>query len=354
VRAYLRQTFEQVPPAKQKLLAQLELPRGIIARYRQSVQSKLALIGSDANAAEDLQREMEQQASQLDKQLDTTLAEIRTVFDGMRARGDTFIEGNFNVLRALRRVNKDALWTEFQTDVLGNALDRIRSISDEYSGALVDSSRVYWRTVIERLNKMEALLREEASSMDAATYADQREALQAAMSLVDVELKSGGDRRMVESIQSNFEQNVRGFTISAAGGIGGALAFILAHLTVGGVAAYPLALLGATLGPFVIAAGGAGALWFWGKAVREAKDRLKGQISELETSYRDALATLTSRERNRLLQYGKQILAPVFSQLQALGDRYRDQQARLDAFLDRAKGLETEINAVKVTQGRGT
>ena len=45
-----------------------------------------------------------------------------------------------------------------------------------------------------------------------------------------------------------------------------------------------------------------------------------------------------------------QILAPVFSQLQALAQRYKDQQAQLDSFVDRAKGLETEINAVKLAQ----
>jgi hypothetical protein len=38
--------------------------------------------------------------------------------------------------------------------------------------------------------------------------------------------------------------------------------------------------------------------------------------------------------------------------VKTLGDRYRDRQARLDSFTDRAKGHETEINGVKVMQGR--
>src|SRR5260221_13174247 len=110
VRAYLRQTFEQVPPAKQKLLTQLDLLRTVTARYRQSIQTRLALIGNDANAAEDLQREMEQQASALDKQLASTLAEIRSVFDAMQRRGAAFIERNFNVIRAIRRGKKEVVW----------------------------------------------------------------------------------------------------------------------------------------------------------------------------------------------------------------------------------------------------
>src|SRR5579859_6683832 len=110
VRDYLRQTFEQVPPAKQKLVTQLELLRTISGRYKQAIQAKLSLIGNDANAAEDLQREMEEQASGLDKQLDATLKDIWLVFSGMQQRGHSFIERNFSVIRALRRVNNDTLW----------------------------------------------------------------------------------------------------------------------------------------------------------------------------------------------------------------------------------------------------
>src|SRR5260221_6384453 len=241
VRAYLRQTFEQVPPAKQKLLTQLELLRTLAARYRQSMQDKLTLIGSDANAAEDLQREMEQQASALDKQLQATLEEIRSVFSAMQQRGASFIKRNFSVIRAIQRLNNDMLWAEFEAEVLGDTLSQIRGISEQYANALVDGSRVYWRSVIELLNRMEALLREEAPTMDAASYATQREALQAAMTMADVELNMAGDKRVLEIIQSNFEQNVRGFTFSAAGGIGGAVPFILAHLTIGPGTAFPLA-----------------------------------------------------------------------------------------------------------------
>jgi small GTP-binding protein len=347
VRTYLRQTFEQVPPAKQKLLTQLELLRTVSARYRQSIQNRLALIGNDANAAEDLQREMEQQASTLDKQLASTLTEIHSVFDAMQRRGAAFIERNFNVIRAIRRVNKDVLWQEFESEVLGNTLDQIRGISEHYANALVDGSRVYWRSVIERLNKMDALLKEEASNMDAASYAEQREALQAAMTMVDVELRSAGDKRVVEAIQSNFEQNVRGFTVSTASSLGGLIALILAHLTPLAPSAYPLAALGAALGPVVIAVGGVGAVWFWRKAVRDATEKLNGQIRELEDSYKQNLQTLTSRERNRLLQEGRQILAPVFSQLQALAQRYKDQQSQLNAMGERARSIESGVNEIK-------
>src|SRR5262249_37456066 len=142
VRDYLRQTFEQVPPAKQKLLTQLDLLRTTVARYREAVQQKLAIIGHDANAAEDLQRQMKQPASGLDTQRDATLKDIRLVFSGMQQRGHSYIERNFSVIRALRRVNNDELWAEFEREVIVDTLEKIRAISEQYANGLVDSSRV--------------------------------------------------------------------------------------------------------------------------------------------------------------------------------------------------------------------
>lgn len=351
VRAYLRQTFEQVPPAKQKLLTQLDLLRTINAKYRQSIHNKLALIGNDTDAAENLQREMEQQAAALDRQLDSTIKDMHAVFIGVQRRGEDYISKHINVMRAVRgRMDKEALRKEFDADVIGKALDQISSISEHYANAIVDGGRAYWRSVIERLNKMEALLREEASNMDAAAYADQRAALQAAQTMADVEMKGYTDNTVIESLQTSFEQNVRNFTYSAASGIGGAIAAILGILTPGALHLYPLAALGFAVGAPIMVLGGGAAYWFWRKAVNDARKQLAKSIDELEDSYKQSLVSLTTQERNRLLQYGKQILSPVFSQLQTLARRYKEQQAQLDTFHDRAVGLEAEINAVEMAK----
>jgi len=350
VRAYLRQTFEQVPPAKQKLLTQLDLLRTITAKYRQSIQTKLALIGSDTNAAENLQREMEQQAASLDKQLDSTTKEIERVFNDVRLRGRGFIDKRLNVLRATRGMDKEAIRKEFETEVVGKTFDQVSHLSEQYVNAVVDGSRAYWRSVIERLNKMEALLREEAANMDAATYADQRAALQAAMTMADVEMKSYTDNRLLDTIQANFDQNVRGFAYSAAGGLVGTIAAILSILTPGALALHPLAAIGFAVGLPAMIIGGGAAYAFWRRAVNEARKQLDSSVQELENTYKQSLVSLTTRERNRLLQYGKQILAPVFSQLETLGRRYKEQQSQLDTFGDRAKGIESEINEIKIEQ----
>ena len=347
VRTHLRETFEQVPPAKQKLSTQLELAKRVTAKYVGDVQSKLNLIGADTNAAEDLQREIEQQAANLDKQLNNTLADVRKVFDGMRGRGEKFVEKNIKVVRAtFRGMDKDAIQKEFEQDVVGDTLKRLATTQEFYINALVDSGRAYWRGVLDRLSKMDALLREEAASMDAATYADQRASVQTAMLMADSEMKGYSNQQVIDSIQTNFEQNVRNFTYGAASGVGGLLALILSIATPGALHLYPLAVLGALGGGVALVVGGGAALLAWRSAVNRSKTQLKEKIDGLESSVKDSLIKMTNHERSRLLQYGKQILSPVFSQLEALAKRYRDQQTEIASFNDRLASLAKEIEAI--------
>ncbi len=348
VRGYLRQTFEQVPPAKQKLLTQLDLFRTMTGRYRATIGARLSLVSSDTMQAEDLQKEMEGQAASLDKQLAEALTEMKSVFEGIRKRGNSFIDTNLSVTRALRGADNEKMRVDFEKQVIGGSLDSLKTISEHYVNAVVDGGRNYWRSVIERLNKMEAMLREEATTLDAATYADQRAALQAALAMADVELKTYTNDAVIEGLQANFAQNVRGFVLSVTGVMSGLVAFLLSAATGIGAAHGLTILFGVIFAPVAVLGGGIGAAIFFRKATNDAKKELEGSIQALEDSYRKSLQDLTSRERSRLLQYGKQILAPVFSQLGVLAERYRDQQGQLDTFTDRAKGLETEINAVQV------
>ena len=348
VRAYLRDVFAQVPPARQKLSTRLDLLRSILARYRSVVQSRLDLIGHDRDSAEALQGEIEQQAKDLDRQLTAAVAEVVSVLDGVRERGLKFIDDHINVIRAaFRGMDREKLAAEFTRNVLGEAPQRIASAQEHYVNALVDGSRAYWRNVLERLSKLDALLREELSGMDAAAYADQRAALQQALTLANIELRSYTDNRLIQDIEAQFDENVRGFTYGAVSGTGGAIAVILSLAGAAAPGAIPpLAVLGLVFGVPAIAIGGGLAWRYWRKSVADAKKKLETKVQEFGDTYRGALARLTTDERYRLVQYGQQILAPVFSQLGAVGNRYRDQQAALDALGGRAGDIEKALDAL--------
>lgn len=348
VRRYLRDTFEQVPPAQQKLKAPLALARTMIDKYTADLNKKLSLIGQNTTTAEDLKREISNQATGLDSQLDSTLKEVTRIFEGVRQRGSDFIDKNIRVLQAaLRGVKKADLQQEFERTVIADTAERLRVTQETYMNALVDSGRAYWRGVVDRLSRMETLLKEEAPSMDAAAYADQRAALQSALATAGVELGSYADQGLLKEIQTNYEDNVRSFAAYSASAIGGLVALILAIATPGVLAAHPLAVIGAVIGTPVFLIGGGVAVAAWLRAVNGAKRKLNDQTAELEKKVKDALNTVTISERNRLTQYGGQILAPVFSQLAALGSRYRDEQSQLQVFTNGLDQTQREIDQVR-------
>ncbi|HLA42422.1 MAG TPA: hypothetical protein VJZ27_03240, partial [Aggregatilineales bacterium] len=61
-----------------------------------------------------------------------------------------------------------------------------------------------------------------------------------------------------------------------------------------------------------------------------------------------ALQDLTDRERSRLLQYGQQILAPVFGHLEVIAGDYRKQQTKLEALQKEADTLRQEIERIQI------
>ncbi|NOG49300.1 MAG: hypothetical protein HND48_07510 [Chloroflexi bacterium] len=120
------------------------------------------------------------------------------MFQALRERGMAFIDANLSVRLFGGAPSKERLQAEFQDQVLGRASRDISDAASAYVNALVDNSRVYWRGVIDRLNRLKDVLEGEVLGFDATTYAQQREGLDEAIRIAETELKSyesgAGDR----------------------------------------------------------------------------------------------------------------------------------------------------------------
>lgn len=333
VRAHLRGVFQEAPPAKQKLLAQLDLGERIVKNYQEIVQRKADLVNADTAKVREVERELDQQALGLDAQLQQARAEIERVFEGMRQRGMNFIDTHLSLSKIGRAPKREALQAEFQDVVVGRALRDITEATSGYINAVIDNSRLYWRSVIDRLNQLRDLMEQELTGLDAGVYAEQRENLQEAIRIAEAELKSYSTGRVAAEIQDIFQANLSRFTTSAAAAVIGLILTVLAVFVPGGAIGatviYSTATLAFVVGAPLAAIGSVFALRYYRRVTRDAKRDLHERIDQLEKAYFDALNDLTSRERSRLTQYGKQVLTPIFSRLEVLGQRYAAQQAAL-------------------------
>ncbi len=352
VREYLRKTFERVPPAKQKLYTQLDFLDSIIQRYITVLDRQIALITSDTALAQDLRRELEQQAESLNDHLDMARRDLDAVFADLRTRGERFIQEHLTVQRAAQTLDRDAMQRAFERAVVGNTLERITRISEEYVNRVVDNSRRYWRSILNRLNDLETMLDQEVGSIDATGYAEQRAALQDAIAVADRELHSYTADSLAENLRNTFRSNLLRFSTGFTAALGGIVAVVLGVAAKGAVTAAAGSILATfVVGPALLVGGGTAAMLYWRKIKRDALEELERRLDALQHSYNEAMVDLTNRERSRLVQYGQQILSPVFSQLTVLKERHSAQKATLENYAAESRQLRQELDQIEVSMG---
>lgn len=345
VRAHLRGVLSEAPPAKQKLLAQLDTANRTVKHYYDEAKAKYDLIGADTTKVRDIQRELEQQSGGINAQLTRARADIDAVFEAMRMRGLEFINKYLSLRNIGRGLNREALQAEFTETVVGRATRDIETATNDYITVLIDNSRHYWRGVIDRLNQLRDLMQQEISGLDAGMYAEQREALEDAIRIAEGELRSYSTGRVIGEMQQHFSANTNGFLIGFSTAIIGALVTLLAIAAPGPVVG--LAAAATLIAAPAAALGGYFAYRYYRRVVRDTKDDMNKRIDAIEKAYHDALDDLTRKERSRLTEYGKQVLTPIFSRLTVLSERYAAQADGFHKFLEQSATLRRGIEELK-------
>ncbi|MDQ7025386.1 MAG: dynamin family protein [Anaerolineae bacterium] len=350
VRAHLRGVYAEAPPAKQKLMAQLDTTNRIIQNHHDGAADKARLVSTDIIKVQDVKKELEQQSLGLERRMKEAAVEIDTVLEGVRRRGMNFVDTHLTVRKLGRGLDRVKLQEEFEEVVIGRSLRDIGDAAEGYINAVVDQSRLYWRGVVDRLNRIQDLMEQEAGGLDKGIYAEQRESLQNAIRIAESELKSYSSGEIVTTMKNSFDTNMgnfQGLALMSVGGLAVALIAVLAPGPLIGAASGPFA-------PFVFAVGGAVALIAGIPAIRsvrrmtrQAKKEFNERIDELLKNYHKALDDLTKKERNRLNQYGNQVLTPVFSRLEVLSQRYENQQLKLEKLQREIKDLRSRIDDLK-------
>lgn len=346
VRAHLRATFEQVPPARQKLGAQLDLAQRQMAKHHERLETRLDLIGRNRDQTAQIELELETHAAAMDAQLAAGTAQIGRLLGEVRQRGMRFIDANFKVRMPGQPSNDEALRGEFEEHVIGRALDQINDISNDYVNALVDSNRRYWQNIVRRLSQLDDILQQDVRGVDGGVYSEQRQALQEAIAIADVEMGAYSNTQMLNVMQERFKTNVTGLGTSLGVGLGGLIAALLGIATPGALTVFPLAMIGFVGGVAFALGGGGFALSYWRRLRQDVKRDFNGQMDIFERGYGQAMAELTERERSRLLQYGHQILDPVFSRFEVIAQAAERDVQILDGLSAQLEALRREIETV--------
>ncbi len=348
VKAHLRGVFAQTPPAQQKLLAQLDTTAQVVRRYVRQLEEKYDAVSADSTRAKTIRSELEQQSVSLADPLKSARLEIDKVFQALRERGMAFIDANLSVRLFGGAPSKERLQAEFQDQVLGRASRDISDAASAYVNALVDNSRVYWRGVIDRLNRLKDVLEGEVLGFDATTYAQQREGLDEAIRIAETELKSYESGQVIGDMHRLFESNLSGLRNSLLSAFGGLVVLLLGlagGALPGGVAAAPLAIPAVIAGAVLALPGSLLMIRYLRRIAVETKQDFNQRIDRLQKTYHAALDDLTNKERSRLAQYGIQVLTPIFSRLETVAAQSKERLEKFRTFDQRIDALRDTVEA---------
>jgi small GTP-binding protein len=344
VKAHLRGVYSEALPAKQKLLAEITTAERIMRSHVETAHEKTSLVTLNFSKVKGIEGEMDSQSVGLDTRQREVSQNITKVLEGIRSRGMTFIDSNFNVFRFSNGKSQEDLQKEFQEVVVGRSMRDINELANGYINTVIDQSRLYWNSVIERLNKLQDLLEQKKGGYDAGVYAEQRENLEEAIRIAETEMQNNTSDKMLSDLATTFKGYDTTFKRGSLVSLGGIVAIAIA--APGGLIAAPAIGL-AILGSIFTVGGGIPAIRAFLKATNGAKSDLNQRIDALIQRYNEALEELTRKERNRLSQYGKQQLVPIFSRLEALSKEYADKQSELEAYTRQIEALKRRIDALE-------
>ena len=150
----------------------------------------------------------------------------------------------------------------------------------------------------------------------------------------------------LEELRSTSLARFNGVATSSVTAIGGLLVAVLGVAAPGpvlGVGAAALALPAVVIGAPLAAIGGFLATRRYRRLARATREEFDAQIRHMQVSLRDAMQEMTQQERNRLTQYGQQVLVPVYSRLDMLGNRDLDRSDVLQGHLDAIARLRATL-----------
>ena len=347
VRAYLRSVYAQARPAKLKLLNELDTTERILKQYIAKARDKTLLVSGNKDKVKGVESELEAQAAGIASGRMRTLEEIDRVLEGVRERGLTFIDKHFTVRRALNRAKREELEAEFSQVVIGRSMRDLNEVATSYVTTIVDNSRMYWKGVLERLNRLQEYLEQRMGAMDAAIYAEQRENLEEAIRLAERELQANTSARVLDDFEKQFSMSMRSLMINGAATAGGLLAMAVAVATPGGLAAFPLVIPALVAGGVATVVFGVPTILKVREANQKLKEELNRRIDGMKKSYHEALEEITAKEINRMRQFSLSQLAPIYGQLENLIKECQENEQNLVAYERQLQALRKRIEAVE-------
>jgi small GTP-binding protein len=336
--SYIHDSLDEDERLRLKLLNPLGVATFLGKQYLQVVASRLDLLSTDLTMLADVEADLEEYKSDMQRDFSYRMADIDNVLLEMVQRGDAYFDETLRLARVFDLMNKDRIQREFAQRVVGNVpLDIERKVT-ELIDWLVDADLRQWQGVTDHLAEQRRLHKDRIvgdSTADAFHY-DRERLMQSVGREAQRVVESFDKTQEAQAMAEATQVAVAASAAIEVGAVGlGALVAILATTMAADVTGILLSSLIAVLGLFVIP-----------RRRRQAKADLHTRVSALREQLSISLRSQFGHEMERSVQQINDAIAPYTRFVRSERGRLLATQTELQSIKDELDSLKGRVDGI--------
>ena len=203
---YLVDTLDETEKVRLKLANPLGVGNRLAHTYIEATQARLDLLGDDFTALDDIERQLDLYAEDMEREFRFRLSDVDTILHEFELRGQDFFDETLRLPRALDLMNKSKIKSDFEQKVVADAPQRIEDKVQEIIDWMVASELRQWKAVNDSLENRRTQHSDRLVGEIGSFDFDREKLLdtvgRAARRTVDGYDKSAEANRMAESVQT--------------------------------------------------------------------------------------------------------------------------------------------------------
>lgn len=334
---YLRQVLDQSERVRLKLENPVGVAERVMSRAEVNVGARLDLIADDIATLGDIERQLGVYEDDVHREFKLRLADIDTVLHGLELRGIDFFDERLRLNRLPSLFDKEALQSEFEKAVVGEAPAEIEQKVEALIDWLVASDLNQWQAVVSHVNRRQSVHADRVVGEVGTRFDYDRAALLETLGRASKESLESYDRALeANEMAASVQKAVTGTALAEAGALGlGATVALMASSTAVDVTGLAAAGLLAVVGLLILPV-----------RRRRAKADLRETIGALRSKIMNGLTRQFDVEAAKSLSRIRETIGPYDRFVRAEKSELEGQRDRLTELGRRLRDLKDRIVAV--------
>lgn len=335
--AWLEQTLDDVERVRLKLRNPLGVADGLLRGVDDRARERLELLREDVRTLDDIERQLERYADDVEREFRLRLAEIDNVLLDLENRGVEFFDQQLRLTNIRALLDREGIRRRFAEEVVGDHAAAVEGRVEDLIDWLVASNLNQWQAVVQHVQRRQGHHEGRMVGDVGGRFEYDRAGMletvgNAARRSLERYDRSAESLRLAEDVQ----RAVAGTALAEVGAVGlGATVALIASSTAADATGLAAAGLLAVVGLFILP-----------HRRRRATAELKATIAAMRRDINDAVGSQFRRQAAGGLQRIRDTIAPYTRFVRAEREALEAQRTDIAALRGRIGDLESQVDAL--------